>query len=361
MKWLPLSLSVLTALSSVQAVNWQISDKIQGQDYYEKFNFISGTDANMTQGLVVYQGIDSAKNLNLTSVDGNKFTMRVDTTKEQHEGRPSIRIESKTSYNDSVIIMQASHVPTGCAVWPAFWTVTNNQPLWPKGGEIDILENVNDQFPYNLGSVHLNTSCSIQNPQQTGTTVFTQCNALANQQSGCRVAMNGTNPSWSYADLNQKGGVTVAMERDFSDGGKGIRMWLWAKGEEPSDVKSPGKDVNPDQWGVPNADFGLTQCSDQFNNHNIIFDITLCGSWAGNAYTETTCPSQFKSCSYQVGFLGDSFKDAYWVVDGLYVYTPNGVAGVGASTKQANDGSIPRHALALTYTLIFAAIVACFL
>lgn len=56
--------------------------------------------------------------------------------------------------------MQAAHVPTGCAVWPAFWTSTVDTALWPKGGEIDMLENVNDQFPYNLASVHVNVGAT---------------------------------------------------------------------------------------------------------------------------------------------------------------------------------------------------------
>jgi len=147
--------AILGLLSHVGATSWMLSDTIQGNDYYDKFNFFSGNDLQLTQGLVNYVDLQTAKNMNLTYVDGNNFVMRVDTTKVQTQGRPSVRIESKKSYGDSVIILQVSHVPTGCAVWPAFWTVTKNQDAWPTGGEIDIIENVNDQYQYNLGAAHV--------------------------------------------------------------------------------------------------------------------------------------------------------------------------------------------------------------
>lgn len=147
--------AALGLLSYVRAATWMLSDTVQGDDYYDKFNFFSGNDLQLTQGLVNYVDLQTAKDMNLTYVDGNNFVMRVDTTKEQPQGRPSVRIESKKTYGDSVIVLQVSHVPTGCAVWPAFWTVTRNQQAWPAGGEIDIIENVNDQYQYNQGSVHV--------------------------------------------------------------------------------------------------------------------------------------------------------------------------------------------------------------
>ena len=50
--------------------------------------------------------------------------------------------------------LKIAHLPTGCAVWPSFWTVTQNTSAWPVGGEIDIIENANDQYAYNLASIH---------------------------------------------------------------------------------------------------------------------------------------------------------------------------------------------------------------
>ena len=45
-----------------------------------------------------------------------------------------IRITSKDSYDyGSLWVFDASHMPYGCSVWPAFWT---KGPLWPDDGEI---------------------------------------------------------------------------------------------------------------------------------------------------------------------------------------------------------------------------------
>lgn len=247
-----------------------------------------------------------------------------------------------------------SHVPTGCAVWPAFWTVTADLAHWPIGGEIDILENVNNQFAYNLGSLHVNGQCSVSTQQQSGTTVFPNCNYQQNQQSGCRIGMNGTStPTWG-SQLNSDGGGVVAMQRDFSAGGPGIRMWVWSKKASiPADVTNPGKTVNPDTWGTPNADFGRLSCTgadgsktdgaSQFNDHKIILDITLCGDWAGNAYGETQCPATYQACSNQVGNAGSSFSQAYWKLQNLYVYE--------SKAKSGATGLSPPLALAMSLAL----------
>ncbi|AXA52072.1 glycoside hydrolase family 16 protein [Malassezia restricta] len=339
MKLLLISLVQLLWISLVSCVGWKLDDSIVGEDYFNKFNFYAGPDGaeNMTHGMVQYVDMPNAKRLNLSYANGDSFVMRVDTTMKQPNGRPSVRLHSKKTYEDSVIVLQVAHVPTGCAVWPAFWTVTENRPLWPKGGEIDMLENANDQYPYNLAAVHVNTSCAVTNPEQTGTTVFDQCNAYANDSSGCRIAMNGTDAgaTWGHK-LNEKGGGTVAMQRDFSEGGKGIRMWFWENCMEPSELKKPGESVDPDSWGTPAADFGLTQCADQFDNHNIIFDITLCGDWAEETYTETSCPSNYKSCGYQVGNLGNTFENAFWDVKGLYIYTPDASGSSSSKSKRSS-------------------------
>jgi hypothetical protein len=54
-------------------------------------------------------------------------------------GRDSVRISSQTAYDEAIIVLDVTHMPAGCATWPAFWT--NSQAgLWPAGGEIDIIE-----------------------------------------------------------------------------------------------------------------------------------------------------------------------------------------------------------------------------
>ena len=48
--------------------------------------------------------------------------------------------------------------------------------------------------------------------------------------------MNGTSDATWGHKLNAKGGGTVAMQRDFSRDGKGVRMWFWENCDEPEAV-----------------------------------------------------------------------------------------------------------------------------
>lgn len=94
--------ALLSAFSVVQSATWNLKEKISGDDYNDKFDYM--TDKDPTGGLVVYQSEQAAKDMNLTRVDNDNFVMRVDTTKTQTEGRPSVRLESKDHYEDSVLM-----------------------------------------------------------------------------------------------------------------------------------------------------------------------------------------------------------------------------------------------------------------
>ena len=230
-----------------------------------------------------------------------------DAVVSDSRARPCMKTVSTCAF--PLTSLKVNHFPIGCATWPAFWTLTWDLTNWPSGGEIDILENANDQFDYNLGSVHVDKSCKISNNEQTGTIVYSDCYAFNDEDSGCRIAMNGTKTVTWGEKLNKMGGGTVAMERNFSKDGKGIRIWFWdAKSKLPGDVEKPGDSVNPDAWGTPAAHFNIADCRKSFNPHSIVFDITLCGDWAGNTvsalfankYDQTPCAKKYKACSKQV-------------------------------------------------------------
>lgn len=320
--------SVIFALAtSTLAVSWKRADSIVGNDFYNAFNFFNGRDP--TNSYVTYVPMEQAVQKNLTSVNGDSFRLAVDTTPSAPNGRAGVRIQSKSLYSDGVYILKVKHVPTGCATWPAFWTLTWNMSQWPVGGEIDILENANDQFDYNLASLHVNDkNCKLSksNKEQRSTVVFDECYAHNKEAAGCRIAMNGTKTVTTWGEkLNNMGGGIIAMERNFNKGGKGIRMWFWdPKSNIPDDVKEIGDSVNPDKWGPPIAIFDVMSCKDSFDQHTIILNIALCGDWAGNTYKETPCAQKFGKCSDQVSAHGDSFKDSYWDIKGLYIFTSDG-------------------------------------
>lgn len=330
-------------VSTVSAATWSQSAVVKGNDFFNDFDWF--TDKDPTNGLVNYQSQANARAQNLSFVDKQgHFVMAVSTTPVALQGRNSVRITSKNSYSDGVYVLNVTHVPLGCATWPAFWTVTENIDSWPNGGEIDIMENANDQYPANLVSVHTNTSCTIPTTisGQSGTVAYSNCSAYQPSNPGCRVETNGTStPTWGRA-LNRAGGGIIAMERSFGTTGKGVRVWYFPNNKPsaiPSDLSSSSTTLSTDAWPTPNAYLPISSCYADFEPHKIVFDITLCGDWAGNSYNQSGCNAQYPSCSYQVGYRGESFNRSYWEVESLRLYTKGGDSANAAISPQSVNSS----------------------
>ncbi|PWN26750.1 hypothetical protein BDZ90DRAFT_232867 [Jaminaea rosea] len=330
-----------TALfNSASASSWTLTDTYDANSFLQtsSWNYSTGTDP--THGLVVYQSADQAKQLNLTRVENDLFYMGVSTVEEQLAGRPSIRINSQKSYSDGIYVLNATHMPTSCAVWPAWWTVTKNLDSWPIGGEIDIIENANDQYDSNLASLHTNGSCILPEANNgTGIIAYQDC---GDSSTGCRIEMNGTtgaSASNTGPAFNKADGGIYAMERSLGSTGNGIRVWFWPQGSAPSDLASGSNSVNPANWGKPGAQFAIAdECHADFGEHQITFDITLCGDWAGNTYEQTSCAKTYGACSAQVGYNGSSFNEAYWAVDSVRVFSTGG--GTDNAANSANTASV---------------------
>ncbi|KAJ1022087.1 hypothetical protein NDA18_005321 [Ustilago nuda] len=323
-----LAVGAISLVPTVSAANWTRTSSIRGNNFFSNFEWFTDKDPN--KGLVNYQSQSNAQSQNLSFVDGDgHLVMAVSTTPVALEGRNSVRITSKQSYSDGVYVLNVTHVPIGCATWPAFWTATENLDSWPIGGEIDIMENANNEYKANLVSAHTSSSCTIPNSisDATGTVAYTNCSAYAPSNPGCRVEMNGTStPTWGTA-LNRAGGGIIAMERSFGTTGKGVRVWYFPNNSPstlPSDLKRSSTSVNTDNWPTPNAYLPISSCYADFAAHKIIFDITLCGDWAGNTYNQSGCNAQYPACSYQVGYNGSSFNQSYWEVESLRLFTEGG-------------------------------------
>ena len=209
-------------------------------------------------------------------------------------------------------------MPFGCATWPAFWTYGDN---WPNQGEIDIIENVHNANS-NLQTLHTNEGC---NEASESKSLFsgdwsngnTNCNVYETGNSGCGIV----GPENSYGDsFNQRNGGMYAMEwtSDF------IRIFFFPRGSIPSDI-STGQ-PNPSQWGTPVGYWTLNDsiCSaGHFRAHKVTFDITFCGDWAGNTFTQS-CPNESKggqvSCVDYVQSNPSEFAQTYWLINSLQVF-----------------------------------------
>ncbi|KIJ68156.1 glycoside hydrolase family 16 protein [Hydnomerulius pinastri MD-312] len=292
-----------------------------GQDFLDGFNFQTMDDP--THGYVNYVDQDTALQKNLTYVTDSTFVMRADdltSVSPGARGRDSIRIMSQDAYGDALYMLDIAHMPAGCATWPAWWTLSQQGP-WPQGGEIDIIEGVN-LSPNNLASLHTMPNCSMSpNRAQKGTTASTNCDTSYNYNQGC--GTNFKEPQSYGAAFNQAGGGYFMMERDAT---KGISMWFVPRSTFPTTALFDGSpDPNPNQLSatMPDAYFPTyANCNSQghFNDHSIVFDLTLCGDWAGNQDVWNASGCAAKALDF-VNNNPDEFSEAYWEINSLKIYT----------------------------------------
>jgi hypothetical protein len=194
-------------------------------------------------------------------------------------------------------------------------------PNWPNSGEIDIIEGVNSQAANDM-TLHTNPGCTISNSGAfSGQLTTPNCDVNAPGQyanAGCQIATHDT--ATYGTGFNANGGGVYATEWT-SDA---ISIWFFRRGSIPDDLSSD--EPNPGGWGKPMAKFqGGCDIDQHFQNHNLIFDMTFCGDWAGNVWgQDSVCSSKASSCQAFVQNNPGAFTDTFWLVNSLKVYQSNG-------------------------------------
>ncbi|KIP03265.1 glycoside hydrolase family 16 protein [Phlebiopsis gigantea 11061_1 CR5-6] len=318
------SASATATPSATASSPWKILESYHGSSFFLGWDFFTGSDP--TNGIVNYIDQQTAQSANLIEINSaGNAVMRVETTPQVQNTRQSIRITTQKTYTGALLIMDSVHMPTGCGTWPAFWS---NGPNWPAGGEIDIVEGVND-YTNNQATIHTNPGCSLASSSSStlgisGTVVGgTNCAAAQTGNQGCGVRAAQTN-SFGAA-FNKNGGGVYAMQWDDS----GIAIYFFPRNQIPSDIAANAP--LPDNWGTPLAFWPAAGCNpfNFFNDHSAIFDTTLCGDWAGGVWSGTGVPGQDQSCAALTGAStceawvrnnGANFTEAYWEVKSVQIY-----------------------------------------
>ncbi|KAI5122150.1 hypothetical protein M0805_000797 [Coniferiporia weirii] len=318
-------------LASATGAVWTLKDSFVGEGFLSGFNFEAIADP--THGRVNYVDQATAQSLGLVTAEGDTFIMRSDNTTvltASDLGRNSIRIRSNNLYTSHVAVFDIRHMPQGCGTWPAVWETLEDG--WPAGGEIDIVEGVNDVVP-NQSTLHTSPNCTMPTSglKQTGTTALNNCDTNVNGNSGCGVQNNKPN---NYGPgFNAAGGGWYALERTNSY----IRVFFWGRNDKtvPASVSQGLPIVDTSLWGEPYALFPDTDCdlASHFSGNNIIINLTFCGDWAGSPsiYTGDGCPGV---CSDYVDANPSAFTDAYWNFASARVYE-NPVSEVVDGVKSA--------------------------
>lgn len=277
-----------------------------GQDFLNEWDFFAGNDP--TNGLVEYLSKDQASHLAYVQKDGTTV-LAVDSTTKLAVGqkRNSVRISSKKSYTGGLFIADFFAMPHGCSVWPAYWSVG---PNWPSGGEIDVIEGVNNQST-NQYALHTSQGCTLpQSVKTTSQQLGTQCATINGDNTGCRF-LDSDERSYGHQFNEAAGGVYAHLWN--SDG---IKIWFFSRGDIPADITA--KQPNPTKWGDPAANWASTSCNidDHFYSHTLQLDTTLCGDWAGSAYASSGCPG---TCAERVADPSN-FLYAKWMLNYIAVY-----------------------------------------
>ncbi|KZV88203.1 hypothetical protein EXIGLDRAFT_651429 [Exidia glandulosa HHB12029] len=269
------------------SVPFTLAETYQGNNFFDGFTFYS--DADPTHGLVDYVPADEAFASNLTFINGQgQAVMRVDKTTYLQPGQPrkSVRLHSKNRYGNSLIVLDLAAMPHGCSVWPAYWMMSGAQQ-WPNGGEIDILEGVNE-IGANHMTLHTRPGCTLDRSFSklfTGSVAADNCDASANNNAGCGV-VDPDAKSWGH-EMNINGGSVFATLTDDS----GVRIWRFNRNEVPQDLLDEGATPDPESWPLPKAFWAASTCTRDFIDQEqmLIFDITLCGDWAGATFNSDGC------------------------------------------------------------------------
>jgi len=111
-------------------------------------------------------------------------------------------------------------------------------------------------------------------------------------------------------------------------------IWFWSRPNIPLSVlqATSSSSIDISQWGPPSASFPAATCNitQFFSPQNLIFDITLCGNWAGlpAEYLPACGNSGPTGICYNDNVVGpgDRYNDAYFEIKYVRAYTTGGIA-----------------------------------
>lgn len=343
------SLLYLLGPTIVSATQYNFAKEYSGSSFFDGWNFYGNFD-NLTNGDAIFVNASAASSDQLAYVDSstNHAIIKVDntTTVPYNDKRNTVRINTLDKFSvGSVWVSDMVHVPYGCSVWPAWWS---QAPNWPVGGEIDTFEGVN-QVTMNQMTLHTEPGCTQVSPNQTSTIVnSTDCSFEANSNQGC-VVVDPSTASYGAGFAGAGGGVFVT---EFAE--VGVSIWFFSRSQVPSVLSSNSSTIDTSTFGIPVANWPNGGCNVNqfFQPQSLIFDITLCGDFAGApAVFNETCTGD----CYQTWVLGppSNYDNAYFEISYVRIFSAQGQnTVVAASSAKALSGIMNMWALVVALAVI---------
>ncbi|KAH9171666.1 concanavalin A-like lectin/glucanase domain-containing protein [Lactarius sanguifluus] len=315
----------------VRGTQYVLIKEYAGTNFFNDWDFFGNID-NLTHGDATFVNASQAASSRLAFVNsaGNAI-MKVDNTTvvPLNSKRDTVRITSKNLFGvGSVWIADMLHVPFGCSVWPAFWS---SAPVWPTGGEIDTFEGVNMVLNAQM-ALHTDPGCTLVDPAQTSSLVTSTDCSIANQNLGC-VVKNPDPNSYGAAFAAAGGGVFVTELAST-----GISIWFFSRANVPSSLQKNHTVVDTSTFGVPVANYPAGGCNIDkfFQPQNLIFDITLCGDFAGNS---EIFPQTCSGSCYNDFVIGppSNYDNAYFEVRSVRMFATSTAVEVEAVPNTGRD------------------------
>ena len=292
---------------------YTLTDDYSKDTFFGNFTAFTGEDP--THGFVNYLNYDtgaSSKLMQTVINAGDASYLGVDPAALSNNGRKSMRIASKKTFNKGLFIVDLLHMPaSACGSWPAFWLLGSG--TWPTNGEIDILEGVNSAS-HNQMTLHTSDGCSIAKGDFYGKIESADCGP-SQENTGCAITSQGANSFGT--DFNKADGGVYATEWTS----QGISIWFFPRAGIPTDIRSASP--NPAMWGKPEAKFsGQCNIDQYFKDMNIVFNTAFCGDWAGKVWASSGCAKStgVATCEQYVGQKPEVFKDSFWLVNYVKVF-----------------------------------------
>jgi len=261
----------------------------KGKSFFDSFKFLRNDD---NHGAAEYLSQEEAEKVGVAQAEGSYAVLRSGPASPQYEfKRKTAKIASSESWKYFLFTAKFSHVPYGCGVWPAIFTLAPDA-AWPDGGEMDLLEYVN--MDVSKSSLHTGGSCRLDTSKLNKYGYMPDRNDMNYDCVTHYPKRLGCAPNKSMKSgqgwANSPGAVALQWTETF------VKLFYIPEHEIPADMESGTPDPDAwDRWVFAYYPFEGTSCDMQ--KQEIVMQINFCGDWASKVWgDDNQCKYKVHSC-----------------------------------------------------------------
>jgi hypothetical protein len=283
---------------------------------------------DLTSGITTYINNENSNFQDMIELTNNNQVLILRTkqyTINKKEIYKSIRMVSSASYKKGLFVISVLHIPTGPGIWPSWWLAPLDWTIWPKGGEIDIIEGVN------AGAINIPDKSYISNDNKGALHTIPGCPSGTGPNEGCNFNKGyvGCGKSFEKADgrsfgvrfnNEQRGGVYVC---ELTDQGQ-VRIWFFQNGynnvpdyfNNTADTSSiTDEEIN--KWSKDSGKFvEFAACPGYFDNLVMTLNTAVCGDWPNGGFSN----KNNEGCKAYINKSGGISSEAYWSIQYIRYY-----------------------------------------